>query len=168
MWVANGASIWAGLNVSSFNVSLNVAFVSVVFFTEATTPIFDPRLHQTAGLLLNVLSHPLLFHKYWKCCFRAMPAHTIGYFASLLICALGLTALTSLKQPFRDELYFPSHYTQVGFLFVVVHGVARGSDFATHVTMKSHVHMVGLNVPCHIILPLIGVITKCTFEKPPT
>ena len=66
--VANEARIWACLNVSSFNVSLNVAFVSVVFFTEATTPIFDPRLHQTAGLLLNVLCHPLLLHKDWKCC----------------------------------------------------------------------------------------------------
>ena len=73
-----------------------------------------------------------------------------------------------LAYSLRLQLYSPSHYTQVGFLFVVVHGVARGSDFATHVTMKSHVHMVGLNVPCHIILPLIGVITKCTFEKPPT
>ena len=68
------------------------------------------------------------------------------------------------------EVYYISfsHYTRVCFLFVVVHGMARGGDFATHLTLKSHVHMVGLNVPCHIVSPLIGVITHGTFEKPTT
>ena len=95
-------------------------------------------------------------------CFRAMSAHTIGYFASLL----PWPTLVFLLR--RDEYHFPSHYTQVRFLFVVVHGMARGSDFSTHVAVKSHVNMVGLNVPCHIVPPLIGVVTKRTFEEPPT
>ena len=152
--------------MSSFNVSLNVTFVSVVLFTEATTPIFDPRFHQTAGLLLNVHSNPLLLHKYWKCCFRAMSEHTVGYFASLQL--FGLPTRYYHKKNNIVEMYFLSHYTQVRFLFVVVHGMTGRSDFSTHITVKSHVHVVCLDVSWYIIPPLIRVITKRTFEKPPT
>ena len=169
--VANEASIWAGLNVSSFNVSLNVAFVSVVFFTEATTPIFDPRLHQTAGLLFNVLCHSLLLHKDWKCCWVKCLLGTAIFIRTVRTVHhnSSRSMITLHKQdPCWGILYFFSHYTWVCFLFVVVHSMTRGSDFSTHITLKSHVHVVGLNVPCHIIPPLVGVITKGTFEKPPT